>query len=43
MNDVALNLPATAMNAAMAAGNAIATGGTIAFVAPNVSWSADRR
>jgi general secretion pathway protein N len=40
MNGVALTLPATAMNGALSAGNAIAVGGTITFLAPNVSWSA---
>jgi hypothetical protein len=40
MNGVAFTLPANAMNGAIPAANAIAVGGTIAVVAPNVSWSA---
>ena len=39
LNGIAFTLPPTAMNEAISAGNAMAAGGTIAFVAPNVSWN----
>ena len=39
LDGVALTLPATALNATLAAGNAIAIGGYIAIDAPHVTWS----
>jgi len=39
MNGVAFTVPATAMNASTATGNAMAMGGLVAFDAPHLNWS----
>jgi hypothetical protein len=41
LDGVAFTLPATALNATLAAGNAIAIGGYIAIDAPHMTWSAN--